>query len=585
MEVDLRLEPGSLTVTVPVTDDVTLGTVTLVNPAGSSFEKELEFNGNEGKAVFDQLTPTTWAIKVALHKDGTVIASGEEVIQILPGRAITAQVDAKSLSQGGLVIIISLEVPPGKPEGLLLKRNPNSVELVWDHVEGAEGYAIYRSEQESGSKRLLTDHMINGNGFVDQDVDTSGTYFYWVQAINSSGLGGPLAGPVFADAFEPIVLGRLVWEQGQTPVDSVWTNYEIWVLPIRYGDDSISRGSVERLRTVVDVSADGEFSFDRSQLSHAADDYVLLVANPTLSDRSEHIQAVITMDARHTIVSHFPLMELQGALDFGTVALGSWQARASKSLEDNWDAFPSYVVDEMVTTDYYNEYMPLIINDYLNYRNNEDYYYASIWHCYVGPREAVLSGTLTAAADLWHEHSRLCVYTPDGTTRFTFRTPSGIMQDEWGNKGPQSSIKWVYRTYDGLESGWYTLLNHDSGAELARFLVGNPDGSPPRDYAVKPLVELETNEKGEIIGMWLEWILETDGMQIVLEPSWLELLVPRDTMWIQCLDTFMFDRSGAPSMSGDFTYVTFDTPWTWPEGCELQIGFDFGTARFMISYW
>ena len=180
----------------------------------------------------------------------------------------------EALIQGGLVIIISLEVPPGKPEGLLLKRNPNSVELVWDHVEGAEGYAIYRSEQESGSKRLLTDHMINGNGFVDQDVDTSGTYFYWVQAINSSGLGGPLAGPVFADAFEPIVLGRLVWEQGQTPVDSVWTNYEIWVLPIRYGDDSISRGSVERLRTVVEFLLMVSL-FDRISPT-CADDYVLL---------------------------------------------------------------------------------------------------------------------------------------------------------------------------------------------------------------------------------------------------------------------------------------------------------------------
>ena len=45
----------------------------------------------------------------------------------------------EALIQGGLVIIISLEVPPGKPEGLLLKRNPSSVELVWDHVEGAEG--------------------------------------------------------------------------------------------------------------------------------------------------------------------------------------------------------------------------------------------------------------------------------------------------------------------------------------------------------------------------------------------------------------------------------------------------------------
>ena len=42
----------------------------------------------------------------------------------------------------------------------------------------------------------------------------------------------------------------------------------------------------------------------------------------------------------------------------------------------------------MVTTDYYNEYMPLIINDYLNYRNNEDYRLcASIWHCYVDPEK------------------------------------------------------------------------------------------------------------------------------------------------------------------------------------------------------
>lgn len=183
--------------------------------------------------------------------------------------------------------------------------------------------------------------MINGNGFVDQDVDTSGTCFYWVQAINSSGLGGPLAGPVFADAFEPVVVGKLVWEQGQTPVDSDWTDYQIWVLPIRYGDGSISQGSVERLRTVVEVSVDGEFSFGGSQFRSPADDYVLLVVNPTLSDRSEHIQAVITMDVRHTTVSHFPLMELQGALDFGTVELGSWQAKASKSLEDNWDAFPA----------------------------------------------------------------------------------------------------------------------------------------------------------------------------------------------------------------------------------------------------
>lgn len=310
-------------------------------------------------------------------------------------------------------------------------------------------------------------------------------------------------------------MGKLVWEQGQTPVDSDWTDYQIWVLPIRYGDGSISQGSVERLRTVVEVSVDGEFSFGGSQFRSPADDYVLLVVNPTLSDRSEHIQAVITMDVRHTTVSHFPLMELQGALDFGTVELGSWQAKASKSLEDNWDAFPSYVVDEMVTTDYYKEYMPLILNDYLNYRNNEDYYYASICYCYVGPRESVLNGMLTAA-DLQYSYTALYVYTEDGSTDFIFRTPSDTLQDQFGNFGEGSAIKWGYYAQDGLQLGWYTLLDHDTGDELAHFLVGNPDGSPPKDYAVKPLIELETNETGEVTGMWLEWVLEADGMQTVI---------------------------------------------------------------------
>ncbi|NLM96336.1 MAG: fibronectin type III domain-containing protein, partial [Halanaerobiaceae bacterium] len=91
---------------------------------------------------------------------------------------------------------------PGSPAAPVMSGNPvvsgGSAELYWNTVEGAEGYRLYRQDNPDIAKPGIGDSTaghINcieiGDGSVNsyKDYLQTGTYTYWLTAVNEFGEG------------------------------------------------------------------------------------------------------------------------------------------------------------------------------------------------------------------------------------------------------------------------------------------------------------------------------------------------------------------------------------------------------------
>ena len=146
----------------------------------------------------------------------------------------------------------------------------------------------------------------------------------------------------------------------------------------------------------------------------------------------------------------------------------------------------------------------------------------------------------------------------------------------------------ILRITNSTELGTLSTNQVLAEFDLSLSIIKDSYGEP---VVPKPLIVMDTNDQGEIIGMWFNWVVEQDRHVSSLDPLIADRLIDRDTFYINFPgSTFMFDRpsSGKPSMSGDFYYVTFDRPWTWESG-RVSIGFRFGAYQvdhvFRDSSW
>lgn len=384
----------------------------------------------------------------------------------------------------------------------------------------------------------------------------------------------------------PRIIGTLDRGVSSASLSGGWDKFEIWVVPIIQGNDAYIRpGTVQNHSKRFLISEVGNFEIDVTKLPLQYEDFVLLLMDPTRQTKKDQVITFIALSLNEdTEAIILPLKKLQGTLDMGTVIVQGDTAASSKTLNDNDQAFAPTDLAELLKLANYTNFGKLVINDYINYNDSNDHYSASVMLRYNASRQKVLNRQLEVE-DFISYGAEIFVYTYDAESKFQIMSPSGAALNEPRNYGRTSATKVSANLADwkDVEQGWYKVYNSDTGRDVAEFdlmlsFVLDDYGKP---VVPIPLVELEENEQGEFIGMWFNWVVEENGSVNSLDPQIAERLIDRTTFYIDYPEsTFMFDRShsGYPSMSGDFTYVKFDRPWTWDEG-RVGIGFRFGAYR------
>ena len=83
----------------------------------------------------------------------------------------------------GIEILVS---PPAAPGGLVATGTGTEVNLSWNASSGATGYNVERSGTSGGPYTTIATG-VTGTNYVDTNLNTGGTYYYVVSAVNIAG--------------------------------------------------------------------------------------------------------------------------------------------------------------------------------------------------------------------------------------------------------------------------------------------------------------------------------------------------------------------------------------------------------------
>lgn len=171
-------------------DNAVSGQIKLIdqNDSQNNINKSFYVQQSNEKVNLSDVTPGTWDIKVTLfdNSDNEVV-SGTGSIDVLPGRNNNAAIELNT--NGGLDISVDVNAVPSDPTGLNASLDGNQVDLNWEQnsEDNIKGYAVYRSQSETGVKKCLTNDLINVTNYSDTNVSSGQKYYYWVKAYNQVG--------------------------------------------------------------------------------------------------------------------------------------------------------------------------------------------------------------------------------------------------------------------------------------------------------------------------------------------------------------------------------------------------------------
>lgn len=128
----------------------------------------------------------------------------------------------------------------------------NYVNVVWEAAEGANSYAVYRSENESLTSPTRVTNNVTVLEFKDKTVVPGKFYWYWVRSIAAAGLGLPSeADSGYASLTLPI--GLTASTNNSTRVNVTWrkTNGADYYELFRSETDDIDTATNEVYATVI----------------------------------------------------------------------------------------------------------------------------------------------------------------------------------------------------------------------------------------------------------------------------------------------------------------------------------------------
>lgn len=358
---------------------------------------------------------------------------------------------------------------------------------------------------------------------------------------------------------------------------------EIWIVPIRSGNDSVVRpGDVVNKSYVVNVEKNGNFTVYLEDINFGrAEDFVLLLIDKNKQDRKDQIVATLaTKIDESTMLFLLPVKGMKGSLRLGVINVdyANKFGVSEKTLEENFDSFDEATYLRLQETSKYDNYIKLVINDYIN-NYGRDNYYSTGYNIQMGATfsDLFVNGSIENVSV---NHNELHLYTNDATTQFRFVSPSGKASNT-GNLGENSAVKWFYALPAGqpIESGfWQIEGDNEVVAEFhyALDIAFDADGNP---LVPIPVITPTYDGDNKITKMSIEWKIRGSNDVSMVSSVVLDKLIERKTFWIQSTDTDtkMFDRG---DMEGDFNNIIFNEPFDATG--MMQIGFRFGS--YSIEY-
>lgn len=204
--------PASVAVTVPMTPKVGDLSVTAAIPSGLGITNGTavlisgtttpptprDFTSGNA-ATFIGLKCTSWTLKVSLKDAGGVVkAYGQKTIDLLPGRVTPVALSVADYETGTAEISMPIKAEPTAPTGVQAVRDASGVTVSWTRptdVSALAGYAVYRSETETGIQKLLNETLVPAGDSSYRDATTvvSKACYYRVRVYDSNGLSSDLS--------------------------------------------------------------------------------------------------------------------------------------------------------------------------------------------------------------------------------------------------------------------------------------------------------------------------------------------------------------------------------------------------------
>jgi hypothetical protein len=268
-----------------------------------------------------------------------------------------------------------------------------------------------------------------------------------------------------------------------------------------------------------------------------------------------------------------------GAID---VSEEDKEALSEYTLEDNSETLSVDVYAFLQELSNYDNYVKLVVNDYINNDLSSEYYYSTGISIQMGGSISDVIGG-DAVDNVSVNHTELHLYSDDDTSNFNFVSPSGN-ENTAGNYGADSAVKWSYSVPAGgaIEEGYWQI--EGDGEVVAEFYYALDIGCDDDGNALVPIPVITPtyDSDDKITSMSIEWRVKNSDSSTVIPTAILDELIDRSTFWIQSTTdqsttTQMFDRD----MSGDFNEITFDE--SFEVGTTLQIGFRFGS--YSVEYY
>ena len=190
--IELDILPGDLNLAInaPDNDQIKSGRVVLdgVVEEIEDIKKDFDISAGEHEEVLiDELLARIWPAEFILYDDQQKeIISVEDSIVVKPGRQTKANID---FDKGSLQITVDWELPPSNPQQVIADYNNGHVNLSWQEVEEADGYLVFRSQEEDDPGLKISDNMVTDTDYRDEfSFSKDQTYWYRVVAYKNNGL-------------------------------------------------------------------------------------------------------------------------------------------------------------------------------------------------------------------------------------------------------------------------------------------------------------------------------------------------------------------------------------------------------------
>ena len=179
-------------------EDIDSGKVSLVTKDAGTYTEEIDVNSKDNSAVADfsgqNIEVGQYDLKLSLKSNGMEkLSDNKSELVVLPNQVTKINLDCKNGS-GELGVSVVWQSAPETPQNFTTNiLGDMQVRLNWKDKDLK--YNVYRSQSKEFTEATKIASDVDGNNYLDQDIEDEREYYYWLKAINESGVSSEVVGP------------------------------------------------------------------------------------------------------------------------------------------------------------------------------------------------------------------------------------------------------------------------------------------------------------------------------------------------------------------------------------------------------